>query len=75
MLKRISIMCVLAVTLFCNAGCVSEWVNQAIGKALEDPEPLVTPENPDEPLFDPESEQLIEHSTNEDIKDRFQNVQ
>ena len=75
MVKRVSTLIALLVVLFCNTGCVSEWVNQKIGNMMNDPEPLVTPQDPDEPLFDPRTEQLIEHSSNEDITDRFNNTQ
>ena len=75
MVARISSLIALVVIVFCSTGCVSEWVNKAIGDMVKDPEPLVTPKDPDEPLFDPKSEQLIEHSRNEDITDRFSNTQ
>ena len=55
------------------AGCVSETGNTLIGNLLKDPNALETPETPDEPIFNPNTQGLIEHTQNEEIKQRFEN--
>ncbi|MEW6536486.1 MAG: hypothetical protein AB1454_12825 [Candidatus Auribacterota bacterium] len=74
MLKKLSIIACLFVLIATQLGCVSEAVNKSIGNLMNDPEALETPENPDEPLFDPQSEDLIKHNRNQELQDRFENV-
>ena len=40
---------------------------------LQDPEALETPENPDEPLFDPDSAELVTPNRTQEMEDRFEN--
>jgi len=56
-----------------SSGCVSEAVNQWMGKLFKDPNALETPEKKDEALFDPQSEKLIVPSESEQIQYRFEN--
>ncbi len=73
MLKKFIMLFFIVLFSFGCSGCVSEAVNKSIGKMLNDPNALETPENPDDPIFDPESDKLIEHSHDDDINDRFHN--
>ncbi len=54
-------------------GCVSEAGNKAIGELLKDPNSLETPQTPDEPIFNPNSQRLIEHTRDDEITERFEN--
>lgn len=65
-------LCIMYLALCC-AGCVSEAVNQSLGKMLKDPNALEKPATPDEPIFDPQSGKLIEHTQDQDITNRFEN--
>ncbi len=74
-MKRSLAFVALLMFVFVCSGCVSEMVNKSIGNMLNDPDALETPKNPDEPIFDPQSNKLIEHSEEKDIKGRFENIQ
>lgn len=74
-MKRSLALIALLMFVFVCSGCVSEMVNKSIGNMLNDPDALETPKDPDEPIFDPQSNRLIEHSETNDIQGRFENVQ
>ncbi len=62
--------------LICTAGfsgCVSEAGNTLIGNMLNDPNALETTQAPDEPIFNPNSERLIEHTRDDEIIERSGN--
>jgi len=73
MARKLSILAVLFCLLAGNSGCVSEAVNQWMGKLFKDPNALETPEKPDEPIFDPQSDKLIVPSESEKLQYRFEN--
>ena len=73
MIKKILAVFILFSFTVISSGCVSEAVNKAIGNMLNDPEALETPESPDEPLFNPESEELVTPNRTQEMEDRFQN--
>ncbi|MCD6461049.1 hypothetical protein J7L67_10340, partial [bacterium] len=72
MIKNLLLVCILFFSTVISSGCVSETVNKAIGNMLHDPEALETPENPDEPLFNPESKELVTPNKTEEMQDRFE---
>ena len=73
MIKKLIVVFMLFSFTVVGSGCVSEAVNKAIGNMLNDPEALETPTSPDEPLFNPESEELVTPNRTEDMENRFQN--
>lgn len=73
MVRYLLVSILLCMIACATTGCVSEWGNEAIGNLVKDPEPLETPKDPDEPIFNPNSERLIEHTREEEITDRFEN--
>lgn len=73
MIRNSAAILLLILMALCSAGCVSEAVNKSIGNAMNDPQALQTPENPDEPIFDPQSERLIERNQTDETMERFYN--
>ena len=73
MIKKMLALLILFSFTVISSGCVSEAVNKAIGNMLQDPEALETPENPDEPLFDPDSAELVTPNRTQEMEDRFEN--